>query len=298
MTSPELNLLGRSRSEFSKAKAEKAVQWRWEICASVLAIFSSFVPVAVAAAIGVALGCACKILAKWAQVSSRAAFRAAERARRLSFQERALGWRVRPEQYGDLLFSFTPSTRALEAEAAAKLEDGYFTNQGPPGAVRMLTNLRESIFWSERLSASMATRRGWQCVLALVTIVLALVVVALVGSAQVGLIAVRLVALFVLLNVSLDLLFEYRGFRRSEGELRQLGAAAGEQARKGPPSLEAALSIMVEYDCSMQERPLVPDAIHLRHEAELDAAWRRQCAAEVQGSGDEERLAIARPHGG
>jgi hypothetical protein len=294
----ELNLLGRSRSEFSKAKAEKVLQWRWEICASVLAIVSSFLPVAIAAVASVALGCACKIFAKWAQVKSRAAFRAAERARRLSFQENALGWRVRPEQYGDLLFSFTPSTRALEAEAAAKLEEGYFTDQGPAGPTRMLSNLRESIFWSERLSTTMATRRGWQCILALVIIVVTLVVVALVGSAQVGLIAVRLVALFVVLNVSLDVLAEYRGFRRSEGELRQLGAAAGELARRAPASLEATLSLMVEYDCSMQERPLVPDATHRRHGAELDAAWRRQRAAEVQSARDEERLAVAEPRGG
>jgi hypothetical protein len=160
------------------------------------------------------------------------------------------------------------------------LEDGYFTDERPAGPVRMLGNLRESLFWSERLSATMATRRGWQCILALVTAVMALVVAALVGSAQVGLIAFRLVALFVVLNVSLDILSEYRGFRRSESELRLLGVAAGDLARRGPASLEAALSIMVEYDCSMQERPLVPDAIHRRHEAELGATWRCQCAAE------------------
>jgi hypothetical protein len=274
-----LNLLGRATREFTAAKRHRKRQCFWELAAAVVALLSlPFKSAAVAVAILIAAAAA-KAIAKWSQMKSRSAFRVAERARRLHFRERTLGWRVQPEQYGELLLSFSPSSRALAAEAAAKLEDDYFLDRGTPGVPLMLSNLRESIFWSERLSRVMAKRRAWQCFAAILLMILPLVAAVLGTSQAASIVIVRGVAAVFVLVVSLDYFGEHRSFQRNEAELHQLASTCAHMARNHA-SLEAALPLLSEYDCMMVDRPMVPDEVHAAHREELEDAWRAQREAE------------------
>jgi hypothetical protein len=271
MTAPD-QFLAASRREFSVAKRWKAFQWRVDISASLVALTASAVPVPSLSLALVVLAAASKIGARFAQWRSRSCFRVAERARRYDFQRRALGWELPHDEYADIVLSLSGESGALPVADADRLQTGYFEYEGAPGVERLLTNLHESVFWSRRLFAEMAQRRGWHLFWA-VTAVLTAALAALFVPWQDGRwIAVRVVAVAVTVFVSLDVFGEWAAFGRSSSQLAVVEKVLVELRMRGATPAKA-LRFLIDYSCLLVDAPLVPDEVYEELRPELDQLW-------------------------
>lgn len=270
MTTPG-QFLAASRREFSIAKRWKTRQWRIDIAASFGALAAVAVP-GLSIAI-VVMAAAAKVGARYSQSRSRSCFRIAERARRYDFQRRALGWEIPHDEYADIVLSFSKETRSLPATDAYRMQVGYFEHEGAPGPGRLLANLHQSVFWSKRLLAEMAKRRGWHVFYTAGGVVATMLVALLVPWGDGRLIAARAVAVTVTLLVSLDVFGEWTAARRSSTELGVIERVLIELQKGHQTTNDQALRFLVDYSCLLCDAPMVPDRIYDRLQPQLEQLW-------------------------
>jgi hypothetical protein len=280
MTTPD-QFLAASRREFSIAKRWKARQWWIDVAASLGALAAAAMPVPRWSLALVVVSVAAKIGAKFAQSRSRSSFRVAERARRYDFQRRTLGWAIPHDEYADIVLAFSGETQALPAADAETMQAGYFDREGPPGIERLLANLHESVFWSRRLLADMAKRRGWHVFIAVVGTTATLFVGLFVRPEDWRLVVVRVVAVMVAMLVSLDVFGEWTAFRRSASELGIMERVLVE-FRKRRGTKDEAFRFLIDYSCLLVDAPMVPDKIYEKRRPVLEHLWK----AGLAGSGD------------
>lgn len=279
-------LLALMHGEFSVAKRYKKHVWWWDIGAAVLSVLSAFSPWLLAGILGVVAGLGCKLRAKTAQSRSRASFRLAERARRYDFQRRTLGWPPPAQELADMMLKFSSAARQQALNEEEELERGYYTIEGQPSERRLLANLHESMFSTEKLAGVMAERRREQFALSLVALVLVLVgtllAPELLGSMpQVQALGITISAAPVLkalsiattLLVSLDVFGEMRAFARTEHEVRTLASAILSLLRLGHLERAEGLRLMVDYNCCLMEMPLIPDEVRAKKQGAINDTW-------------------------
>ncbi len=266
--------LSLSRALLTAAKKTKKAYWQTEILAAVLAVGGAFLPMPALAIIASVLSITAKAIGKFAILSdSKKLFRLGERARRYDFYERTLGWPVPPADRADMVI--TQSSTAIRA-AAAKLaasETDYYSHKGAPSTERLLCNLGESMFWTERLMGEMAKVRWKHVAVAVTALVLGLVGTVLIQPGKEGLIIIKVTGLMVSLLVALDILGEARSFKRGESDTRRLFDAVLAEMRQFPLSVNGAMRLMAEYNCLLADLPLLPDSIYEARKAVLNEAW-------------------------
>ena len=272
MTTPD-QFLAASRREFSIAKRWKSYQWRIDVAASLGALAAAAVAVPRLSLAIVILAAVAKVGARFAQLRSRSCFRVAERARRYDFQRRALGWEIPHDEYADIVLSFSGKNRSLPAADAERMQVGYFEHEGPPGADRLLANLHESVFWSKRLLADMAKRRGWHVFWALSAVIATMLVGLVVPWDDGRLILVRVVAVTVTILVSLDVFGEWTAFRRSSNELAVIERVLIELRKGRQITKDQALRFLIDYSCLLFDAPMVPDKIYAGLQPQLEQLW-------------------------
>ena len=271
MTTPD-QFLAASRREFSVAKRWKAHQWKIDVGASLTALVAAVVAIPLVSLALVLLAAAAKVAAKYAQGRSRSCFRVAERARRYDFQRRALGWDIPHDEYADIVLSLSGESRSLPTADADRMQKGYFDHEGPPGPERLLNNLHESVFWSKRLFAEMAKRRGRQIVWALSGVVATTSAAVFVPWEDWRLVVVRVVAVAVTVLVSVDVFGEWTAFRRSSSELTLIEKVLIElrtrKATEGP-----VLRFLIDYSCLLVDTPMVSDKVYEELRPQLQHLW-------------------------
>jgi hypothetical protein len=276
---PDPSLLAHSRAAFTVAKARRKWHWRLEVVASGLALVSAFIPTATVAAVIALLSVGAKVMARFKATQVRALFRQAERARRYDFEQRTLGWPVPGRVHADALLAFPPEVEGVARELAKK-DDDYFAEKGGPSPSRFVWNLAESIFWHEKLTEAMASRRARQFSLALAAIVATLCGIVLVqpsglleqAQAKVtAIVGLKVLGAFVSFLVALDVYGELSAFRRGSRESRDLLAALERSLE--PSDREEGLRILIEYNCLLADLPMVPDEMHQKLHARLNKLW-------------------------
>lgn len=271
MTTPD-QFLAASRREFEIVKRWKTRQWRVDVGATVTALAAVVVPSTKMSLALVLIAAAAKVGAKYAHGRSRSCFRVAERARRYDFQRRALGWELPHDEYADLVLSLSRETRELPNEDVVRMQTGYFEHDGTPGAERLLANLRESVFWSKRLFADMAKRRGRHMFWAVAAVIAALLVGLFLPWTDGRMVVARVVALTVTFLVSLDVFGEWTAFKRSVSELSIMEKVLLE-FRKRDATAPEALRFLIDYSCLLVEAPMVPDKVYEELQPQLQQLW-------------------------
>jgi hypothetical protein len=272
MTAPD-QFLAASRREFAIAKRWKARQWRIDVAASLTVLAAAAVPSSNLSLALALLAAAAKVGSRYAQGRSRSCFRVAERARRYDFQRRALGWELPHDEYADLVLSLSRETRSLPTEDIAFLQASYFEHDGStPGVERLRANLHESVFWSKRLFAEMAKRRGRHMLLASAAVIVAVVVALFVPSRDGRMIVARIVALTVTFLVSLDVFGEWSAFKRCRSELSIVEKVFIELGTR-EATMEQVLRFLVDYSCLLVEAPMVPDSVYEELQPHLQQLW-------------------------
>ena len=281
---PDPSLLAHSRAAFTVAKARRKWHWRLEVSASGLALASAFIPSGTVAAIVALLSVGAKVLARVKATHVRALFRQAERARRYDFEQRTLGWPVPGRVHADALLAFPPDVEEL-ARDLAKKDDDYFAEKGGPTPSRFVWNLAESIFWHEKLTEAMASRRARQFSYAVVAIIATLCGLVLVqpsglleqAQAKVtAIVGLKVLGALVSFLVALDVYGELSAFRRGSRESRDLLAALERSLEQ--PDREEGLRILIEYNCLLADLPMVPDEMHRKLHARLNKLWAEAAA--------------------
>jgi hypothetical protein len=281
---PDPSLLAHSRAAFTVAKTRRKWHWRLEVAASGLALASAFIPSGTVAAVIALLSVGAKVLARVKATQVRALFRQAERARRYDFEQRTLGWPVPGRVHADALLAFPPEVEELARERAKK-DDDYFAEKGGPSPSRFVWNLAESIFWHEKLTEAMASRRARQFSFAVVAVAATLCGLVLVqpsglmeqAQAKVtALVGLKALGAFVSFLVALDVYGELAAFRRGSRESRDLLAALERWLE--PANREEGLRILIEYNCLLADLPMVPDEIHRKLHARLNRLWAEAAA--------------------
>ena len=276
---PDPSLLAHSRAAFTVAKARRKWHWRLEVVASGLALLSAFIPSGAVAAVAALLSVGAKVLARYKAMQVRALFRQAERARRYDFEERTLGWPVPGRVHADALLAFPAEVEDVARELAAK-DDDYFAEKGGPSPSRFVWNLAESIFWHEKLTEAMATRRARQLWLASGAILATLCGLVLVqpsglleqAEAKVwAIVGLKVLGACVSVLVALDVYGELSAFRRGSRDSRDLLAAL--EHSLDPPDREEGLRILIEYNCLLADLPMVPDEMHRKLHSRLNKLW-------------------------
>jgi hypothetical protein len=276
---PDPSFLAHSRAAFTVAKTTRKWHWRLEVVASGLALLSAFIPAATVAAVVALLSVGAKVLARVKAMQARVLFRQAERARRYDFEQRTLGWLVPGRVHADALLAFPPEVEELAREVAKK-DDDYFAEKGGPSPSRFVWNLAESIFWQEKLTDAMASRRTRQFSLAVAAIAATLCGLVLVQPSGVleqaqakvtAIVGLKVLGALVSFLVALDVYGELSAFRRGSRESRDLLAAL-ERALE-PPDREEGLRILIEYNCLLADLPMVPDEVYKKHGARLEKLW-------------------------
>jgi hypothetical protein len=286
---PDASLLAHSRAAFSVAKERRKWQWRSDVAASGLALLSGLVPWSLLAAVAALLSLVSKLLARNMGTQARALFRQAERARRYDFEQRTLGWPVPGRVHADLLLAFPETVEELARELVKK-DDDYFAEKGDPSPSRFVWNLAESIFWNEKLTEAMASRRGRQLLLAVAVVAVTLCGLVLVqpsgllGQRQTevaAIVGLKVVGAFVSLLVAFDLYGELSAFKRGARECRDLLAALERSLH--PADREEGLRILIEYNCLLADLPMVPDEMHQKLHSRLNKLW-AEASARMRGT--------------
>jgi hypothetical protein len=279
------SMLSLSRALLSDAKREKVTYWWLEVAAAVFSVGVSLAPWAKIAAALAVLAVALKISAKLRLSASRRAFRQGERARRYDFYGRTLGWPVPPLDRADLGLTQFPSDIQERARALATSEVDYYAHSGPPSAKRLVCNLAESMFWTERLMGAMAKARWVQVAMAtsaLVIVLVGTIVVQPGGSLDV----LRFLGSAVTLLVAIDVLGEAQSFGRGEREVGRLLSAVTTVIGQGEPSRDESMRLLTEYNCLLADLPLLPDRVYEAKKTTLNAAWTEFQAGLPGGCGE------------
>jgi hypothetical protein len=278
-------MLSLSRALLSEAKRNKLIYWWLELGAATFSVGVSLMPWAKVAAALAIVSIGVKIAAKARLSGSRRHFRRGERARRYDFYARTLGWPVPPGHRADLALTQFPSTIQDRARALATAEVDYYSHSGPPSPKRLLCNLAESMFWTERLMAAMARVRWGQVAAAAIAVVLVLVGTVLVqpgGSLDV----LRFLGSAVMLLVALDVFGEAQSFERGEREVGKLLSAVTAVMAQVEQSRDEGMRLLTEYNCVLADLPLLPDRIYEKKKAALNAAWTEYQAGLPGGCGE------------
>lgn len=265
-------MLSFSRALLTNAKRRKTIYWIFEVAAASCSMVAAVLPWTVASATLALVAVAVKIIARLVLVASRRTFRLGERARRYDFYGRTLGWPVPPSDRADMvLVRLTPGIYREAAKLAAT-ETDYYAHDGPPSTQRLLCNLAESMFWTERLMGAMAQVRGRQVATALGAVVVVLVGTLMVQPAH-GLGVLKFIGSAVTLLVAMDLFGEAKSFERGEREAGKLLSALGTEMARSTPSEGEGLRLMTEYNCLLADLPLLPDSIYRANQIALNSAW-------------------------
>jgi hypothetical protein len=244
-----------------------------ESLASVLSVVGALLPV-VEFSVLVGIGAVgSKLIAKLVLSSAKKYFRLGERMRRYDFYERSLGWVPPPADRADM--ALAQDSAALDALASelAPREGDYYAHSGTPSTERLFSNLAESMFWTERLMATMSNRRWWQLSLAVGAIILTLIGIALAHSSTGGPILVKGVGTVVALLVAVDVLGEASSFGRGERDARALLSALVAEMRSPAPKRDEGVRLLTEYNCLLADLPMIPDEVYSSQQSRLTKAW-------------------------
>jgi fatty acid desaturase len=150
----------------------------------------------------------------------------------------------------------------------------YFSADVAHGAVRVLTNLWESTFFTRRLATEMAVFVTWLSILvgggAFVLLIWSLTVI---DSGTVRVAVARVATTMLMAIVGL-------GFIRLAHAYRSLARAAEKAARDGKEALFAsptdleAIRVLHEYQVARAGGPLIPDTLKNWRDAKLNEQWR------------------------
>jgi len=269
----EPSILSYSRALLSDAKEKKKTYWYTEASAAVLSVVGSFLPWPRAAAVAGIFTVTAKVLGKFVLSSSRKAFRLGERARRYDFFYKTMGWSVPPADRADMVIAQSSSRIRAAAAKLATMEADYYAHKGEPSTERLLCNLCESMFWTERLMGYMSKARWGHFSISLAVVIAVLVGALVVDLGSAALIMLKVVMSVVTLLVAIDILGEARSFERGERESGNLLRAVVAEMHRSPLSCDEAMRLMVEYNCLLADLPLLPDSIYARHTNLLNKAW-------------------------
>jgi hypothetical protein len=272
-SAPTPSALSLSRALLSAAKDRKKTYWYVEILAAALSVAGSFLPWPVIAAVAGVLSVASKTVSKFVLSGSKKLFRLGERARRYDFYERTMGWPVPSADRADMVIAQSSDEIRDAANKLASAEADYYAHKGSPGPDRLLCNLCESMFWTERLMEYMSKVRRKHLALAMVAVLAALVGTILVQPGPKGFVVLKILGSVVALLVAVDVLGEAWSFDRGERETRRLLDAVVAEMRRSALSRDEAIRLMVEYNCLLADLPLLPDSIYEKHKAVLSKAW-------------------------
>lgn len=279
MTAPDetkrttASTLSYSRALLSTAKRTKAQAWSLEAVAALLSIATSFVPSPVFAVATALAAVGAKFVSKLVFSSSKRTFRLGERMRRYDFFERTIGWLPPPSDRADMAVAQQASELGALAAALAPREATYYSRGGPPSTERLFTNLAESIFWTERLMGQMAKRRWGHFAIGVVALLVTLAGLALSAPTTWAPVAIKTVGACVALLVAVDLFGEARSFARGEKEAAALLSALVAEIRSAAPARDEALRLMVEYNCSLADLPMIPDDVYDANRIKFTAGW-------------------------
>ncbi len=171
------------------------------------------------------------------------------------------------------------------ARVLATSEVDYYADSGPPSTKRLVCNLAESMFWTEKLMGAMARTRWIQVAVSAIAVIVVLVgtiVVQPSGSLEV----LRFLGSGVTLLVAIDVLGEAQSFERGEREAGKLLNAIA--AVMGQPQLsrDEGMRLLTEYNCLLADLPLLPDRIYDKKRVILNAAWTEFQAGLPGGCGE------------
>ena len=282
----EPSFLSHMKAAFSQAKGKRRWFWRLETCAAVVSVVAAFLPNPVCSLCLSMVAIAVKGAAKAVAATARAVFGQAERARRYDFERRTLGWSVPAHAHGELLFAFSEEVEDRAREYPV-MDSDYYATQGPPSTGRLLGNLAESIFWTEKLMEIMAGRRSRQLGLAVGATVLALVGLALVQRPEIlpheslGRIVpdgLRILSASVAALIAVDVYGDLCGYRRGASECAKLFLAIEAAMHAPQPDRDEGVRLFVEYNCILVDLPMVPDEIHEKHRVRLTHLWEQVAA--------------------
>lgn len=267
-------ILSFSRAHLSAAKKKKKTYWRVEVCATILSVAASLVPIATIAVVLAVLSVASKAIGKLKMSAAKKLFRIGERQRRYDFYKKTLGWDPPPRDRADTHIQNSGEKIRAEAAKLAPHDRDYYAHKGPPSTERLFCNLAESMFWSERLFGALASM-WWQWFAAAVTLVGAVLVMLIIAHPNDhALLALKLLSSVVALLVAIDVFGEAKSSSRGEREVKDLLRVLEKEMATQTPSHDEALRLLIEYNCLLADLPMIPDAVHRAHEKKLNAAWK------------------------
>lgn len=266
-------ILSYSRALLSVAKELKLKYWRIEIAAALISVSASILPWPRIAAVAGVCSVVAKVLSKLTVSASKRLFRAGERTRRYDFYARTLGWPVPSRERADMVVTKASARIEEIAREFAAAESDYYAHRGLPSTERLLCNLTEAMFWTERLMGTMAKVRWRHLVYAGCALGVVIIGTLVLQPPLDPLLTLKYLGAAVALLVAVDILGEAQSFERGEREVgRLLGAVTAEMARV-TPSRDEALRLLIEYNCLLADLPILPDSIYLKNRDLLNAAW-------------------------
>lgn len=269
------SILSHSRALQTAAKKQKARYWNAEIAATVLAALGVFLPWPTVAAAAGLLSVVTKVLAKLIFTEAKKLFRLGERGRRYDFYSKTMGWPMPPSDRADMVIAQSSEEIRAAAEQFAAFDADYYAHKGAPSTERLLCNLCEVMFWTERLMGHIAKARYKQFATAAVVVVAILLGTILLQPTDGSIFPIlKLVGSFVALLVALDVFGEARSFSRGEREIGRLLAAVIAEMQRTTLAHDEAVRLMVEYNCLLADLPPVPDGTYKKHKAVLNNAWK------------------------
>lgn len=273
---PSVNpsMLSFSRALLSAAKDEKKRYWYAETAAAALSVIGAFLPWPEFAATAGLLSVATKVISKLVLSGTKKLFRLGERARRYDFYGKTMGWPVPPADRADMVIAQSSKEIRAAAEKLAAAEPDYYAHKGAPSTERLLCNLCESMFWTERLMGFMAKSRYKQLAVAGVAVFAVLLGTVLVHPGEPGFAILKMVGSVVALLVAVDVLGEARSFARGEQETGKLLHAVVAEMKRTVLARDEAVRLMVEYNCMLADLPVLPDSNYEKHKSVLNSAWK------------------------
>lgn len=266
-------ILSYSRALLSAAKEEKTRYWRAEVAAALLSVCASLLPWPRVAAVAGVCSVVAKLLSKLTMSASKRLFRSGERARRYDLYARTLGWPVPSRERADMVITKSSSRIEEAARKLAATESDYYAHKGPPSTERLLCNLAEAMFWTERLMGTMAKVRWWHLVYAGCAVVAVLVGTLVLQPPEAALLTLKYLGIAVALLVAVDVFGEAQSFERGEREVGRLLSTVTAEMARITPSRDEALRLLIEYNCLLADLPILPDSIYWKNRGLLNTAW-------------------------
>lgn len=183
-----------------------------------------------------------------------------------------LGRQVRPIDEADLIDDAPAPVRWL---ACRKKDEPYFASDTPQGARRLVENLRESAWWTKRLSRNMATLMGivMLVLIAVGVLTLMMAINGLVGRAALTRSSTWLSPL-ILFVIGVSPAQAGRKYAALHAKARRIQDRADDLLEGAEITEVDGLDLAAEYHLARQAAPVVPTLLYYLRRPQLNDLWK------------------------